>query len=96
MSKVRGISSERIAKRLLESRGFHVVATHSPVLEGEEKVAAVDIIAEDAHGERYAVEVKAGRGDVDAIRQTYANAKLCGCQPMLICKGCSKAPRHRR
>jgi predicted RecB family endonuclease len=89
MSKVKGLSSERIAKRLLESRGFHILSTKHVIKEGDEKVAEVDIIAEDSNGERYAVEVKAGKGDVNSIRQTYANAKLCEYIPMLICKGYS-------
>lgn len=89
MSKVKGLSSERIAKRLLESRGFHVLSTKHVIKEGEEKVAEVDIVAEDSNGDRYAVEVKAGKGDVNSIRQAYANAKLCGYKPMLICKGYS-------
>jgi predicted RecB family endonuclease len=87
MSKVKGLSSERIAKRLLESRGFHILSTNHVIMEEEEKVAEVDILAEDSNGERYAVEVKAGKGDVNSIRQTYANAKLCEYKPMLICKG---------
>ncbi len=87
MSKVKGLSSERIAKRLLESRGFHILSTNHAIMEGDEKVAEVDIIAEDANSERYAVEVKAGKADVNSIRRAYANAKLCEYKPMLICKG---------
>jgi len=87
MSKVKGLSSERIAKRLLESRGFHILSTNHLIKEGDEKVAEVDILAEDSNGERYAVEVKAGKGDVNSIRQAFANAKLCEYKPMLICKG---------
>lgn len=87
MSKVKGLSSERIAKRLLESRGFHILSTKHIIKEGKEKVAEVDILAEDSHGERYAVEVKAGKGDINSIRQAFANAKLCGYKPLLICKG---------
>jgi predicted RecB family endonuclease len=87
MSKVKGLSSERIAKRLLESRGFHILSTKHVIKEGDEKVAEVDIVAEDSNGERYAVEVKAGKGDMNSIRQAYANAKLCEYKPMLICKG---------
>ncbi len=87
MSKVKGLSSERIAKRLLESRGFRILSTNHLIKDGDEKVAEVDIIAEESNGERYAVEVKAGKGDVNSIRQTFANAKLCGYKPMLICKG---------
>jgi len=87
MSKVKGLSSERIAKRLLESRSFHILSTKHEIKEGDDKFAEVDIIAEDSNGERYAVEVKAGKGDVNSIRQAYANAKLCEYKPMLICKG---------
>jgi len=87
MSKVRGLSSERIAKRLLESKGFRVLSTKHQILDKGEKIAEVDIIAESPTGEQYAVEVKAGKGDVNSLRQVYANSKLCGYKPMLICKG---------
>lgn len=87
MSKTKGLSSERIAKRLLESRGFHVLSIKHRVMDGEDKVAEVDIVAEDSEGVRYAVEVKAGKGDVNAVRQAFANAKLCGFKPLLVCKG---------
>jgi len=87
MSKMKGLSSERIAKRLLESRGFNIISTKHVIKEDDEKVAEVDIVAEDPNGERYAVEVKAGKGDLNSIRQAYANAELCGYKPLLICKG---------
>ncbi len=87
MSKMKGVSSERIAKRLLESRGFQILSTNYRIMEGEEKVAQVDILAEDSNGKIYAIEVKAGKGDVSSIRHAYANAKLCAYEPMLICKG---------
>jgi predicted RecB family endonuclease len=86
MSKIKGLSSERIATRLLESRGFKIISTRYKITDGEEKVAEVDIIADSKNGERYAIEVKAGKGDINSIRQTYANAKLCGYKPLLICK----------
>ncbi|HDM67011.1 MAG TPA: hypothetical protein ENG62_01315 [Thermoplasmatales archaeon] len=95
MSKTRGVSSERIARRLLESRGFHIIDTNHKIIDGDEKIAEIDILAEDKNGVRYAVEVKAGRGDVAAIRQTYANADLCNCKPMLICKGFSDEAARR-
>ena len=44
---------------------------------------------------RYAVEVKAGNGDINAIRQTYGNAKLAGYKPLLICKGFSDESARR-
>jgi len=86
-SKVRGISSERIAKRLLESKGFSIKSTKHVILDNGEKVAEIDIIAKSPTGEKYAVEVKAGKADVNSLRQVYANSKLCGFKPMLICKG---------
>jgi predicted RecB family endonuclease len=89
MTKIKGISSERIAKRLLERRGFEILSSNFSIMDDKEKVAEVDIIAEDPNGEKYAVEVKAGNGDINSIRQTYANAKLCGYKPLLICKGFS-------
>jgi len=87
MSKIKGLSAERIATRLLESRGFTIIETNFDIMDGEEKVAEIDIVAKDADGLIYAVEVKAGNGDVNAIRQTYGNAKLSGYNPLLICKG---------
>jgi len=87
MSKVKGLSSERIAKRLLESRGFHILSTKHAIMEGKQKIAEIDILMEDSNGDRYAVEVKSGKGDVNSIRQTYGNAKLSRYKPMLICKG---------
>lgn len=95
MSKVKGISAERIALRLLESRGFRIISTNYDIMEGEEKVAEIDIVAEDSTGEIFAVEVKAGNGDVNAIRQAYGNAELSGYKPMLICKGFSEESARR-
>jgi predicted RecB family endonuclease len=89
MSKIKGLSSERIAKRLLERRGFKILFSNFSIMDDKEKVAEVDFIAEDPNGKKYAVEVKAGNGDVNSIRQTYANAKLCEYNPLLICKGFS-------
>ncbi|MBS3777733.1 MAG: YraN family protein, partial [Candidatus Thermoplasmatota archaeon] len=86
MSKIKGLSAERIATRLLESRGFSILSTNFDIMDGEKKVAEIDIIAKDDDENMFAVEVKAGKGDVNAIRQTYGNAKLAGYKPMLICK----------
>lgn len=95
MSKGKGISAERIALRLLESRGFRIISTNYDIMDGEEKVAEIDIVAEDSTGEIFAVEVKAGNGDVNAIRQAYGNAELSGYKPMLICKGFSDESARR-
>ena len=88
MSKIKGLSAERIATRLLESQGYHILSTNFDIMDDNEKVAEIDIIAEDDEN-TYAVEVKAGSGDVNAIRQAFGNAKLAGYKPMLVCKGLS-------
>ena len=89
MSRRKGISAERIATRLLESKGFTIKKTRYELIENEERITEIDIIAEDPAGITYAVEVKAGKGNVSTIRRTYANAQLVGYKPMLICKGYS-------
>ena len=89
MSKSKGVSAERIARRLLESRGFKIVSFNHDIMDDGERVAEIDIVAESKSGEVFAVEVKAGNGDVQSIRQAYGNAKLSGFRPMLICKGFS-------
>ncbi|MBS3748617.1 MAG: YraN family protein [Candidatus Thermoplasmatota archaeon] len=88
MSKVKGLSAERIATRLLESCGYQILSTNFDIMDNGEKVAEIDIIAENDDA-TYAVEVKAGLGDVNAIRQAFGNAKLAGYKPMLVCKGYS-------
>ena len=88
MSKIKGLSAERIATRLLESQGYHILSTNFDIMDDDEKVAEIDIIAEYEKN-TYAVEVKAGLGDVNAIRQAFGNAKLAGYKPMLVCKGLS-------
>ena len=95
MSKIKGLSAERIATRLLESQGFRILSTNFDIMDAEEKVAEIDIIAKDDDENTYAVEVKAGNGDVNAIRQTYGNAKLAGYKPLLICKGFSDESARR-
>lgn len=74
---------------MLESRKFKILSIGHEIISNEEKVAEVDLIVEGPKGERYAVEIKSGNGDVSSIRQAYANAKLCGYRPMLLCKGFS-------
>ncbi|RLE92273.1 MAG: recombinase RecB, partial [Thermoprotei archaeon] len=48
-------------------------------------IAEVDILAEK-DGERYAVEVKAGRVSVTDLRQVYANAVLLKAKPLIVCR----------
>jgi predicted RecB family endonuclease len=74
---------------MLQSRGFKILSINQEIISNKEKVAEVDLIVEGQKGERYAVEIKSGNGDVSSIRQAYANANLCGYRPMLLCKGFS-------
>ena len=86
MTRQKGMSAERIAKRLLESKGFEILATRYELVEKDEAIAEIDIVAKDPMGITYAVEVKAGNGSASTIRRTYANAELSGYEPLLICK----------
>lgn len=92
MGKRRGLSAERIARRMLEGKGFSIVARHHQVESEGEVIAEVDMIAEKDG--RYAVEVKSGRANLDAVRQAYANAHLLGYRPLLICKKADDAVRQ--
>jgi len=78
----RGISAERIARRMLESRGFSIIATNHKIDSKGENIAEIDIIAEK-DGQKYAVEVKSGKASLSAIRQAFANAQLAGYKPMI-------------
>jgi predicted RecB family endonuclease len=81
-------SSERIAARILEEAGFRVLEEHYRVMINGAEVGEIDLVAEK-EGQRYAVEVKAGRLDVGGARQVYVNARLIGAKPLVICKGFS-------
>jgi predicted RecB family endonuclease len=81
-------SSERIAARILEEAGFRVLEEHDRVMINGVEVGEIDLVAEK-EGQRYAVEVKAGRLDVGGVRQAYVNAGLIGAKPLVICKGFS-------
>jgi len=83
---LRGSASERLAEELLKALGFKVAGRRVPVeLEGRE-VAEVDLLLEPPEG-KVAVEVKAGKVDVSAVRQAYANAKALGAEPMVVGSG---------
>jgi len=85
----RGLSSERIARDVLERMGFKVVSTRQRITAKGVEVGEVDLVAEAPSGDRFSVEVKAGRASVSDVRQAFSNAKLLGLKPMLICKGFS-------
>ena len=81
-------SSERIAARILEEAGFRILEEHKRVMINGVEVGEIDLVAEK-EGQRYAVEVKAGRLDVGGVRQAHVNAELIGAKPLAICKGFS-------
>ncbi|MCS7102606.1 MAG: recombinase RecB [Candidatus Korarchaeum sp.] len=83
-------SSLSVAKAVLRSKGFEVVAELVPVRVGGYEVSDVDLLAVRS-GERYAVEVKSGRLDVGGIRQAFINAMLLNSKPLIICRGFSDA-----
>ncbi|MCD6300712.1 MAG: YraN family protein [Staphylothermus sp.] len=88
-AKRRWRSSEEIALRFLEEQGFRILDTHYKIkIEGVE-IGEVDAIVEDEQGNKYAVEIKAGRIDVTGIRQAYVNAQLLGYKPLVVAKGFS-------
>ncbi len=80
-------SSELIAFRVLEDMGFEILETHKRLVVDGVEVAEVDAIAKGPDGEMYAVEVKAGRIDVTAVRQAYSNAALLGYKPLVVGRG---------
>ncbi len=79
-------ASEALAARHLESQGFKIIDMHRKIAVGGVEVSDIDIVALK-NGEYYAVEVKAGSADVDAVRQIYVNSKLAGMKPMLVARG---------
>jgi predicted RecB family endonuclease len=85
----RGLASERIAVSILEELGYRVLEVGKKVIINGTEIGEVDVLAEDQSGEKYAVEVKAGRLDVGGVRQAYVNALILGAKPMVICKGFS-------
>jgi len=86
MSK-RGLSAEELASIILRKLGFEVTEHRKPIIVNGIKIGEVDVIARGPDGERYAVEVKAGKVSVTDVRQAYTNAKVLGLKPLLVCKG---------
>jgi predicted RecB family endonuclease len=83
----RGFASERIAIGVLEELGYRVLETSKKIVLGDTEIGEIDVLVEDSRGEKYAVEVKAGRLDVGGVRQAYVNALVLGVKPMVVCKG---------
>lgn len=85
--KVRGRSSERIARGVLEKLGYKILETNKMVIVDQAEAFEVDILALSPEGEKHCVEVKAGRAGVSDVRQVFADSELLGLKPMLVCKG---------
>ncbi|MDK6029134.1 recombinase RecB [Ignisphaera sp. 4213-co] len=83
----RWLSSERIALRVLEELGFKILETRKKVLVNGIEVGEIDAVVEDSSGNKWGVEIKAGRIDVTGIRQIYVNSIIENVKPMVICKG---------
>jgi len=75
-----------LAEETLRAMGFQIVEKNKEIEIDGKKVAEVDIIAQPPQ-RPYAIEVKAGKVDVGAVRQAFANAKLLGAEPMVIGTG---------
>ncbi|UXD21371.1 endonuclease [Ignicoccus pacificus DSM 13166] len=82
----RGKSSEELAKQLLQAIGFDIIESNKEIIINGRVIAEVDIYAR-APCSHYAVEVKAGKVDVGAVRQAYANAKALNAIPMVMGSG---------
>ncbi len=87
--KTRGRSSERIARGILEKLGYKILETNKTIVLDQSEAFEVDILAISPEGEKYCVEVKAGKAGVSDVRKVYADSKILGLEPMLICKGFS-------
>ena len=83
--KLRGVSLENIAEEVLARRGFRIISKRYRIKVEGVDIAEVDILAEK-DGEKYAVEVKAGRVSVTDLRQVYANAVLLKAKPLIVCR----------
>jgi len=83
---VAGLVFEDIAVKYLEMQGFEVLQRRRRIFINGVEVGEVDIVAR-RDGTLYAIEVKAGKADITAIRQAYVNAKLLGAKPLIVARG---------
>jgi predicted RecB family endonuclease len=83
----RGLSSERIARGILERMNFQVLEERKKIVINGVEVAEVDAIAKSPENITYSVEIKAGKISVSDVRHAYANAKLLNLYPLIVCKG---------
>lgn len=74
---------------LLSKMGFRILDRRIKVNVNGVEVGEVDLLAEDECGNRYTVEVKSGKVDVNGIRQAYVNARLMNAKPLVVARGFS-------
>ncbi|NPA23734.1 MAG: endonuclease [Crenarchaeota archaeon] len=85
----RGARFEDFVAELLSRLGFIILGKRIRVFVNGNEVGEVDILAQDAAGNKYAVEVKSGKIDVTGIRQAYVNAKILNARPLIVARGFS-------
>jgi len=85
----KGTRFEDFVAELLSRLGFVILGKRIRVFVNGNEVGEVDILAQDAAGNKYAVEVKSGKIDVTGIRQAYVNAKILNAKPLIVARGFS-------
>jgi len=84
-----GAKFEDFVAELLSKLGFNIIGKRVKIMMNGVEVGEVDIVAEDRAGNKYAIEVKAGKIDVSSVRQAYVNAKLLNATPVIVARGFS-------
>ena len=87
---VAGLLVEDLAEGLLVRLGYVIKERRKKIVFEGVEVAEIDYLAEK-EGEKYIVEVKAGRISVNDVRQVYTNSVLVNARPMIIARGYSNA-----
>lgn len=76
----KGMSAERIARGILEEKGFKILEVNPKIMVKGMKLGEIDLIVQNDSG-TYAVEVKAGGQMLVRYVQIYATSKLLGYIP---------------
>ncbi|HDJ97324.1 MAG TPA: endonuclease, partial [Thermofilum sp.] len=77
---VAGLLVEDLAEGLLVRLGYVIKERRKKIVFEGVEVAEIDYLAEK-EGEKYIVEVKAGRISVNDVRQVYTNSVLVNARP---------------
>jgi len=73
--RVKGKSSERIARGILAKLDYEVIETNKIVTVDDARIFEVDIIARNSEDEVYCVEVKSGQAGVSDVRQVFGKGE---------------------